>query len=330
MNKAPTIADIARKAGVSKSAVSYAFNRPEEISAKLRERILQIASERGYHPDPRASGLRRGTSTLVAMVVSSLANMHIHAPIAAAVARVLAPQGYHMMMLDTGSEEGERRSLDAVRRERMAGAIVDAYHLLGKPAEIHRSVGGCPLVLITDVSETYDVSRLLVPNFAASYGATTYLAARGYRRIAHITGTPGLVPSVRRQEGYRRALQDCGLGPPIEVPGDYLLPSGKQAMAALLERAEPIDAVFAASDLMALGALLVLHERGISVPGQMALVGFDNIEATTWTTPPLTTVEQPVDMMGSTAAHLLLASLNDNESPRAVEVPWTLIERGSA
>jgi DNA-binding LacI/PurR family transcriptional regulator len=264
------------------------------------------------------------------MVVSSLANTHIHAPIAAGVARVLAPQGYHTVMLDTGSEEGEQRSLEAVRRERMAGAIIDAYHLLGRPAEIHRRVGGCPLVLITDLDETYNVSRLLLPNFAAAYEATAYLAARGYRRIAHITGTPGMVPTLRRQEGYRRALRDAGLGPPLEVPGDYLLPSGKQAMAALLELAGPVDAVFAANDLMAVGALLVLQERGIGVPGQVALVGFDNIEATTWTSPPLTTVDQPADWLGATAADLLLASLLRNEPPRAVEVPCTLVRRGSA
>src|SRR5690242_5971821 len=126
--KLPTIRDIAHEAGVSISAVSHAFNRPEELSPDVRDRILRLAKDRGYRPDPRARGLRRNESSLIALLSSDVGNA-FNAALARAVQQVISKHGYHLVILNSGTREDECRSLEAVAHERMAGAIVPAYWL---------------------------------------------------------------------------------------------------------------------------------------------------------------------------------------------------------
>lgn len=328
MSKLPTIHDIAREVGVSVSAVSHAFNRPEEISPDLRERILRVARQRGYRPDPRARGLRRGENSLIALAITNLANVY-YAGIARAAQRRLAAQGYYLVVLDSdGTAEGEQRSIEAVRHERMAGAIADIHHL--QAADVLHYLGGRPIVFITDLQESCAAPSVRLNNFPAAHAATTYLIEQGRRRIAHISGPRDHPSAMQRQAGYRRALTDLGLAWHAEVVGDYLFPEGHRAMERLLARPDPPDAVFAANDLMALGALSLLRERDIAIPDQIALVGFDNIEEAAWSVPPLTTIDQPSRQIGTEAASLLLLALQDPHCRTTVDVTCTLVRRGSA
>ena len=328
MSKRPTIQEIAREVGVSISAVSHAYNKPDEISTELRERIMRVARERGYRPDPRARALRRGESSLIALVVSTLANVYFSS-LADAIQGTIARQGYHLVVLNSGGiEDGERDSLAVVRHERMAGAILDLHRLA--PEEALREIEGCPVVFIADQQESFAAPAVRVDNYSAAYKAVMHLAETGYRRIAHIAGPPDAANAARRRAGYRRALRDRRLGAPIEVAGDFLFATGRRAMEELLGRAEPPDAVFAANDLMALGALTVLRERGIAVPEQIAIVGFDNIEETARSVPALTTVDQPTGQIGKAAATLLLTAMHDPAFRATVDVECTLVPRASA
>lgn len=327
IGKRPTIHDIAREAHVSVSAVSHAFNRPEELSPDLRERIIRLAEERGYRPDPRARGLRRGESSLIALVVSNLANVYF-AAIASAVQQVITEHGYHLVVLDSGTREGERRSLEAVRHEHMAGVIVDAYYL--PAAEVQSHVGECPVVLVVDADADYEGSCVRVPNVMAAYTATAYLAESGRKRIAHIAGPLDVPPGLQRRAGYRRALEDAGLGPPLEVAGDFSFAGGKRAMDELLAASPLPDAVFAANDLSALGALMALRAQDVAAPEQVAVVGIDNIEEAEWSVPSLTTVTQPAKEIGSAAATLLLTALRKQDTHTVTDVACTLVKRCSA
>ncbi len=134
----------------------------------------------------------------------------------------------------------------------------------------------------------------------------------------------------RRAEGYRQALADYNLAPPIEATGDFTYATGRRAMVELLASPDPPDAVFAATDAMAAGALGLLRERGITVPDQIAVVGFDNVEEATWTVPSLTTIDQPAAEIGTAAATLLLSAVREPNFTASVEVACTLIKRDSA
>ncbi len=322
----PTIRDIAREADVSVSAVSHAFNRPEQISPKLRERILHLAAERGYRPDPRARGLRRGESRLVALLVTNLANVY-YAAIANAAQEALARDGFHLVIVGTGgTREGETRGLDAVAHERMAGAILDTHHLA--KVEIERAYA--PVVAIVDESEAIATSCVRLRNYGAAHMAVAHLIGSGRRRIAHITGPLDSPGAVRRRDAYRAALAGAGLRGPFEAPGDYTFATGRTAMEALLAGIERLDGLFAANDLTALGALAAIRARGLRVPDDIAVIGFDNIEEATWSVPPLTTVDQPTAQIGAAAARLLLATIGDPALVSYVEMECALVQRASA
>ena len=326
-NAAPlTMRDLARLAGVSTSAVSHAFNRPEELSPALRERILELAQEHGYRPDPRARGLRRKESSLIALVLANLASPY-YAAMAYTVQQSVAAEGYHLVILDGGSETLEHGSLEAVRHERMAGAIVDAYHL--DPSALQPAAGPHPVVIITDATDTHPMPKVRVNNFSAAYAATRYLAERGRRRIAHISGPQQVLAAEQRRIGYERALDELSIGLPREAVADFSFRCGRAAMQELLADTSGADAVFAANDLMALGALAELRDRGIRVPDDIAVVGFDNIEEATRSVPPLTTVDQPAATIGSAAASLLLSALREPHQ-NVIDVSCTLVERASA
>lgn len=328
MSKRTTIQDIAQAVGVSISAVSHAYNNPAEISDDLRERILRVAQERGYRPDPRARSLRRGDSSLIALVVSSLSNVYFSG-LAQAIQETIAPRGYHLVILNSkGTRDGERDCLDTVQHEGMAGAIVDLYRL--RPEAALTAAVGRPVVFITDRAQDIAAPAVRVDNYSAAYDAVSYLAERGHRRIAHICGPPSATHALRRRAGYRKALRDHKLAPPIEAAGDFTFAAGYQAMASYLEQPVPPDAIFAANDLMALGALTLLRERSISVPQQIAVVGFDDIDEASRSVPALTTVDQPTDQIGSVAATLLLTALRDPTFRALVDVTCTLVPRASA
>ena len=328
MSKRTTIQDIAREVGVSISAVSHAFNNPTEISADLRERILRVARDCDYRPDPRARALRRGESSLIALVVSSLANAYFSG-LAQAIQETIAPHNYHLVVLNSkGTEHGERDCLDVVRHEGMAGAIVDLYRL--KPDGALTAATGRPVIFVVDREQAVMAPAVRIDNFDAAYKAVMYLADKGYRRIAHIAGPSPAPHAARRRAGYRKAVRDCKLGPPLEADGDFEFAAGYGAMAELLHLPERPDAVFAANDLMALGALALLRERRIAVPEDIAVVGFDNIEEAARSVPTLTTMDQPTGQIGSAAATLLLTALRDPTIRATVDVECALVPRGSA
>jgi LacI family transcriptional regulator len=327
MNKRLTMRDIARELGVSISAVSLAFNSPNEISAELRDRVLKIANEHGYRPDPRARALRGGSSTLIALVVSSLSS-HYFGPLASAVQSTISRQGYHLVVLSSdGTKTGERESMETIRNERMAGAIVDLYRL--KPAEAMR-LAASPIVLLADQQESSDAPTVRVDNFRGGYDATMHLVKRGCRRIAHITGPPAAPNASRRRAGYRQALLDSGLGPPLEEEANFLPEGGARAMTALLARHELPDGVFVANDDMALSALSMLRRQHIAVPESIAVVGFDNVAESAHSVPALTTVDQPTAQIGLAAATLLLTAVQEPSFQGSVDVKCAIVTRESA
>jgi DNA-binding LacI/PurR family transcriptional regulator len=235
-------------------------------------------------------------------------------------------------VLALASDDEERARLLEVAALRLDGLLVVHGH--GDPGLVRRIVAaGIPAVFAgrTDV-EDVEVSWVDSDNVAGSRAATEHLLDRGCRRIVCLSGPLDMVAGADRLTGWRAALDHAGLDARDELvePGAFSTESGRAAMSVLLERVPDLDGVVVGSDLMALGALGVLREHGRRIPDDVAVVGFDDVEAATTSTPPLTTVAQDIEGTGRRMAELLLARLAGEEDPHREVLPTRLVVRASA
>jgi LacI family transcriptional regulator len=328
-----TIDDIARHAGVARTTVSRALNDRPDVDPRTRERITEIAERLGYVPSDTAKVLRTGRSYSVGLACPSFRWPGI-LQILRGVSAVLDQLGYRLMLFPlTRGEEAERDLAFRV----MPSMPMDGLILILPPGML-RSVGelanrGVPVVLIDDRIEhrDRDFPSIGTTNVQGAFDATRHLLNLGRRRIAIITGPMDQDVAKNRLAGYRRALEHAGLPyrEELVVPGTFEQESGTAGVAALLGSRVPFDAIFASNDFMAFGAQRALHGAGLSVPEDVALVGFDDMEAASFTVPALTTVRQPLYEMGSAAARTVIAAVEGREIERHIEIPALLIVRES-
>ncbi len=329
----PTVTEIARAAGVSAMTVSRVLNGRPDVAPATRERVQRIAAERGYARNRAAAALRNGRAGLIDLVVLALDNAY-HLEIIRGVEERLEPTGFRMALSAThGQSRGERQWLAKVIDGSTDCAILvladtHARHL----DQLRRR--GIPFVVVDPRGELDSATPSVgATNYAGGRLATQHLLSLGHRRIAMIGGPPAAGCSRERFSGYRAALEAAGVAadPTLYHEGDFQYDSGYQAACALLDRPEPPTAIFAANDSMAIGALNALRARGVAVPGQVSLVGFDDIELTRHVTPALTTVRQPLAEMGTFAATMLLRLIEgETLTSNRVELATTLVVRESS
>lgn len=338
-NGTATIADIAAKAGVSKTAVSYAFNAPEKLSTATVARILAVAEELSYAPNPLARSMSIGrTGTLGILVPQPLEEMLINpffSEFLAGVAAIAGEEGFPLLLVPPvkGSVEGA-----------ISGAAVDGFLTLGletfRPTMHVLERRGLPYVMV-DSDPVEGVACVNVDDENGACAAMTHLLERGHRKIGILgirspqrgrwekyTGTLH-----RRMNGYTRALAEYGLR--VGDSGARLIEcevseeGGKHGFERLIKRGGAPTAIVAMSDLIAIGALEFALSRGIRVPDDLSLVGFDDIPEVSWVQPPLTTIRQPTQEKGRTAAKLLLDLVVRGGAPRHVVLETELVVRGS-
>lgn len=329
-----TIDDIARYAGVTKTTVSRALNDRPDVSPATRDRIAEIADRLGYVPSATAKVLRTGRSHSIGLAWPSFTWPGI-LEILRGVSDVLDPLGYRLMFFPlTRGEEAER---DLVFRV-MPSLPMDGLILILPPGML-RTVGelanrGVPVVLIDDRMEhrDRDFPSVGTTNVQGAFEATRHLLQLGRKRVAIVTGPMDQDVGQNRLDGYRRALAEAGVPYRRElvVPGNFDPDSGRAAVATLIASGVPFDAVFASNDRMALGALRGLHAAGRRVPDDVALAGFDDVDAASYTIPALTTVHQPLYEMGKAAARTVVAAAEGREIERHIEIPTRLIVRESS
>jgi alanine racemase len=338
-NDVVTIADIAAKAGVSKTAVSYAFNAPEKLAAKTVERIHAVAEELSYSPNPLARSMSTGrTGTLGVLVPQPLEEMLLNpffSEFLAGVAVVAGEEGFPLLLVPPvkGSVE-----------QAISNAAVDGFLTLGletfRPTMHLLERRGLPYVMV-DSDPVDGVACVNVDDENGAYAAMAHVLAQGHRRIGILgirspqrgrwekyTGTLH-----RRMTGYVRALAEAGLtvGDPAVrlIECEVSEAGGKHGFERLLKRGPVPTAIVAMSDLIAIGALEAALARNLHVPGELSFVGFDDIPEVSWVQPPLTTVRQPMQDKGRTAARLLLDLLMRGGEPRHIVLETELIIRGS-
>jgi DNA-binding LacI/PurR family transcriptional regulator len=330
--RSPTLDEVARLAGVSRSAASRAINRSGHASRITREAVERAVRELGYVPNPTARALATQQSGAVVLAIShhdsELFADPFYAQIIAGVSAALERTDLVLMLALADSDLGRAR-LERILRSRRADGIMlmglhgddPLYHLAGK-LDLPVVYGGRPL----NAEPAWYVDA---DNRGGARLAAEYLIGIGRRRIATIAGVLDTHVGVARLRGFQEALAVVGLDPNMVEAGDFTEASGTAAMTRLLVTHPDIDAIFAASDNMAAGALRALKTTGRSVPDDVAVVGFDDNVIARYTNPSLTTVAQPIKQLGWEMAKMVV-SLLDGEQPGPLILPTRLVVRDSS
>jgi len=327
MSGKPTIDDIARLAGVSKATVSRVLNRKPDVDPATRERILHIVEEQNFVPSVAASNLARGKSRLIGVLIPSFTQPFIQ-DVLRGVAETIEQTPYELVLYSanrTMYDRDKSRLIDNILATKLTAGVLamfmgqSMHHL----AQLHKS--GFPVVAIDD-QEKPDamIPWVGADNIMGGYEAVRHLIALGHRRIAHIQGPVHYLCSRERYEGYVQALTEADI-PVYEqlvVQGDFTPPSGRIAanMLFALPKEQQPTAIFAGNDQMAYGMLAAAEEHGIHVPGDAALVGFDDISSSAHIRPALTTVRQPFYEMGQRGIEVLLSLL---DTPVSIGSGWS-------
>jgi DNA-binding LacI/PurR family transcriptional regulator len=325
--------EVAKAANVSLRTVSNVVNGFESVAPKTRERVLQVIAELDYRPSEIARMLKRGRSGLVALVLPELDTPYF-AELTRAFVELGAARGYTVVIDQTDGDV--TRELELISQTDR-GALFDG--LIVSPLGLHKEhlVGISPerpVVFLGEDSHT-GFDQVMIDNFAASKDAVAHIIAQGRTRIAAI-GAEAKQPasSTIRLAGYKRALEDAGLVFDPDLVGyvsAFRRRDGAAAMSALLDLAEPPDAVFCFADPLALGAMRVLHERELRIPQDVAVVGFDDIEDGHYSTPNLTSISPDKTFIASKALDLLTARLDGTHlPPDSYLAPYKLIVRESS
>lgn len=326
-----TIEEVAAAAGVSRSTVSRVVNGSTAVSPAALEAVRRAIAELGFVPNRAARSLASRQTNAIALVIPEDTTRFFGDPFFAAIVSgitgALRRSDYVLNLLIASDDPGDKMT-GFVRNGGVDGALIVSHHT--SDAFVDRIADAVPVVWggrpLHPRPGAYVVD---VDNVAAARTATQHLIDGGRTRIATIAGTSTMIASADRRRGFRDALADAGLEPFAEAKGDYTEASGADAAARILSEGRP-DAIFAASDLMARGALTALRSAGLRVPEDVAVVGFDDTHVAVSTDPPLTTVRQPMRAMGEAMAEVLLSHLAGDEPPQVTTLPTELVVRGSA
>jgi DNA-binding LacI/PurR family transcriptional regulator len=322
-----SIKDIAKVAGVSPSTVSRALSDHPRISLETKERIRRLATEMGYSPSAVARSLVTQRTSIIGLAMAWVSD-----PLLAQVVRGIEDtaleHGYTVILSSFyGEPDREKEVLSTFRERRVDGIIIKSSCLDTYPHSL-LSQFGLPIVLINRPEYIYSVST---NNLHGGRLATEYLLDLGHSRIGYIAAEIGRRTNLDRLKAYKEALQERGIAfdPTLVAMGDGYARGGKEAMCRLLTLPSPPTAVFCYNDLTAIGAALAVREAGLQVPGDISLVGFDDIELTTYCHPPLTTVRQPAYKLGHRAMKMVLALMVDGQEATSVMLEGELVVRQS-
>lgn len=308
-----TIHDIAEKANVSPSTVSRVLRNSAGVNSKKRDAVLRAVAELDYQPNIFAQSLASGQSMTVGVLTQNFGSP-FYDGILQGILQGLEGTNYWPLFADgRWQAEIEKQSLEFLLARRVDGLIIIGGQL--PEDELQKFAHQKPMVVVARDLKTLPNSCICIDNFRAGYQVTKYLLDMGHKDIAHITAAVVYQEAVddikQRLEGYQQALKDAGI--PIDerliVEGNLQQQSGVLAVEMLLSRGRPFSAIFAANDQMAFGARLALYRRGIRVPEDISIVGFDDESSAAYMVPPLTTVRQPAMAMGQAAARAVLSGI---------------------
>jgi DNA-binding LacI/PurR family transcriptional regulator len=332
----PTLDEVALLAGVSRATVSRVINDSPRVSPEARKAVEAAVEQLRYVPNRMARSLVTRRTDTIAIVLSEPNTRAFSDPFFAAIVRgvsaTLADTDQNLVLLTARGTREQEKIGRYVRQGHVDGVVLMSLHSDDLLPDL-LTEAGIPVVFSGRPLDGRPVAYVDADNVGGAEQGTAFLAREGRHRIATVTGPGDMIAGIDRAAGYRAALQKAGLplSPELIAAGDFTEAGGARAMAELLERAPDLDAVFCASDLMAVGAERVLREAGRGIPDDVAVVGFDDAPVAATSDPPLTTVAQPLEEMSRLMTELLLEQIRGAEGEPRVEIcPTQLVRRASA
>jgi LacI family transcriptional regulator len=326
-----TIREVAESAGVSVTTVSHVVNGTRFVAPETADRVREAMRVLNYRPNRLARSLRRGETHTIGLILPDSAN-----PFFAEYSRLLEEAAflldYSLVLCNSnGDSEKERRYTDVLVNNQVDGII---FMAAGEdPQSLQDLVAqNFPIVVVDRILDHIEVDTVITDNHLSGRLAGQHLLELGHRRVGIIRGPSNITPSAQRVSGLTETYAAAGhpLGSELLAVGDFHSESGYKAARDLLRLASRPTAIFACNDLMAIGALRAIHEAGLTVPGDVSLVGHDDIELASYTQPSLTTISQPITDLAETSIHLLLQRIRHPEMDvQRVVLPNRLVVRQS-
>jgi len=327
-----TIKDIAKELGVSHTTVSRALRDSPDISEKVKEQVRRMADKLNYHVNDLARSLVTNKTQTIGLLVPDVANP-FYSDLIKHLIEMFDAEGFRLLICNSGrSWEKEKQYLYSLLRQRVDGYIIISSNVSQKDFQAFLDLK-LPVVLIDAHGEKYDVDSVIMNHYKGATEAVRLLIDSGYRRIAHITQRAYTASSQERLRGYRDVITTSNLRLDEEfiIKTDSTFEGGVEGSRLLLSLPKPPDAIFAVNDFVAMGVLQLFHSNGISVPSDIALIGYDDIYLARMLPVPLTTVHQSTYQLAREASWLLLDRLGnpERESCKNIQLEPKLIIRAS-
>jgi len=335
MKKKSTIYDVAKIAGVSPSTISRVMNTPEIVAEDTRQKVANAVKELAYIPNMMAANMPRRRTNYIGLIIPDITNIFF-SNLVRGVQDVCEKHGYGVLVVNSDdSQEKEGRYLKLLYSRRVDGIILT---VAGYREEDFREEELFLLKKLNVVLIDREINGLTTPivkvnNFAGAYSAVKYLLKMGHKKIMYLAGIEGTKTNQERKKGYLAALKEAHISWKKELTADFHLEAAYQKIMyywPLLKSSDEFPtAIFAANDLMAIGALKAFAQLKVRIPEEVSIMGFDNIPFSDCTTPPLTTINQPTYRMGQKAVETLIKLINKKEIKKSIELETELIERNS-
>lgn len=325
-----TIRDVAEKAGVSIATVSRVLNKRVSVSPATRIKVEKAIEELNYQPNYLGRNLRRAETKIILVILQNISNP-FYSKVVEGIEDLGHKHGYNIMICNTDSESDRERSyLDLLVNRLVDGVILMEPEIDSE--ELAQIGNSFPVVQCCEYKEGADVPHISIDNVAAGYTAVNHLIKLGHTRIGMISGYNRLLSAMQRETGYKRALREADIAfePALIKYGSYGFTGGLRAAKEFLQLDNPPTALFAISDITAIGAIRAIKEEGLNIPEDIAVVGFDNTSIASMYDPQLTTISQPRYDLGKISMEFLLEQINDNDiSAQEIYLEHELIIRES-
>ena len=325
-----TSLEVARRAGVSQSAVSRVFTPGASASPATRNKVMRAAEELGYRPNSLARAMITGRTRLIGLVVAYLDNQFY--PIALErLSRALQVEGYHVLIfLAENSTEGVAGMIEELMGYQV-DAIVTASVALSNDLTSRCEKAGIPVVMFNRTQDDPRLSAVTSDNIQGGRLAARFLASAGHTKIAHIAGWQGASTGIDRAKGFVEGLAECGMEPIAVLDGQYNRETASAHAHALFSRADRPEAVFVGNDHMAFAVMdTIRFELGLRIPEDVSVVGYDDVPMAAWAAYDLTTVRQPVNQMVAATVEALIGRIEGDGQPRRILIPGAMKIRGSS
>lgn len=326
-----TSLEVAKRAGVSQSAVSRVFTPGASASAKTIAKVKRAADELGYRPNRMARAMITGKSRIIGLIVAYLDNQFY--PMALErLSNALQAQGYHILVFTASNAQDRVTEIVQELMDYQVDGIITASVGMSNDLTARCAAAGIPVVMFNRGQDGVDLSAVTSANVTGGRRVAEFLVNAGHQRIAHISGWQGSSTGRDRQRGFVERLQEMGRAPHAVIDGMFDQVTATEATLSLMQSATAPDAIFVGNDHMAFAVMDTLRSTlGLCVPADVAVVGYDDVPASAWPAYDLTTVRQPVNRMVEATVDLLIAQINDPATPaRRVEIDGPLIPRGTA